>query len=387
MHRILTPDQCNTGEKKAVSRMETVERLSVKEMLEAKKLWSEIFFEDSERFTEYYFAEKMPENTGYGLKQDGTLAAMLFLTPYIGRIRVPGMGDSGFCDVPLTYIVGVGTRPEYRHRGYMDRLLRCALSDLHASGAPFTFLMPADPAIYTPYQFRYIYDRPVFAITENGERKAQPMQSGEEEALAAFMERYLEEHFQVFLKRDAAYYRRQKKESMAQNGDVFLWKSAGDIIGFYLYAEEDGKTEIQEAAADAQTKGELMESSEQRQPIIMARITDVRAMLSLLRLSASTFCEKLSIRIRTEDPLIAKNNGTFLWTVGKKESTIALLEKEAAAEAEITIEALTEFVFGRKSCRECFICTCDADSGACGDAYAKLSEIGTLSEVCLNEIV
>lgn len=361
--------------------METIEKLTLEERLSVKPMWWEIFFEDSDLFTDYYFREKMPENTGYGLKRDGELAAMLFLTPYTGRIRLPGR-DRTFADVPLHYIVGVGTKREYRHRGYMDALLRRALSELHAEGAPFTFLMPADPAIYTPYQFRYIYDRPVYTVTKSGRRVAQPMQSGEEEALAAFAERFLEERYQLFLKRDAAYYRRQKKESLAQNGDVYLWKENGEITGFYLYAEEDEEGEIQDAAGERQAAEGLLGISEKRSPIIMARITNAAAMLSLLRLREEATDISVSITVTVKDPLIAQNNGTFLWTVGKKESTIALLESAADAQVCVTIDALTEFVFGRKSYAECF-----AMGGVRKNDAAKLENVAVLSEICLNEIV
>ncbi|MBO5093970.1 MAG: GNAT family N-acetyltransferase [Lachnospiraceae bacterium] len=366
--------------------METIGKLTLRERLAVKPLWSEIFFEDSDLFTDYYFKEKMPENIGYGLKKDGRLAAMLFLTPYTGRIRLPGREDR-FLDVPLHYIVGVGTKREYRHRGYMGALLRHALSKLHAAGAPFTFLMPADPAIYTPYQFRYIYVRPKYRVTEEGRRRAQPMKSGEEAALAAFAERFLEERYQFFLKRDASYYRRQKKESLAQNGDVYLWKEDGEIAGFYLYARENGKTEIQEAAGERQTAEGMLEISEKKEPIIMARIADAAAMLSLLRLREEAPDTSVSIAVAVKDPLIAQNNATFLWTVGKKESTIALLEKTEDAQVCVAIEALTEFVFGRKSAAACFDCISEKNGNICGGIYAKLSEVAVLSEICLNEIV
>ena len=48
-----------TAQNKAGQKMETVERLTEQEALAAKKMWSEIFYEDSEQFTDYYFAEKM----------------------------------------------------------------------------------------------------------------------------------------------------------------------------------------------------------------------------------------------------------------------------------------------------------------------------------------
>jgi len=368
--------------------METVERLSVQEMLGAKGMWSEIFFEDSERFTDYYFREKMPDNTGYGLKGKGGLRAMLFLTPYTGRILSPDRQGNRFRDIPLSYIVGVGTRKEYRHRGYMDRLLKRALADLHGEGQPFTFLMPADPAIYTPYQFRYIYERPDFSVLKREEIRAEAMESGEEGALAAFAQEESERRFQLFLKRDAAYYRRQKKESLAQNGDVFLWKENGSIAGFYLYAKENEKEEIQEAMTTERfAKRGTLSVSERTKPIIMARITNVPAMLSLMRLSEQAKEEAVTLRLQTQDPLLPGNNGTFLWTVGKKESTIALLE-EGEADIRMEIDVLAEFLFGKRD-GDSVVQSCRKEGGSGNEAgiCRKLSCIDVLFRVCINEIV
>ena len=365
--------------------METIKKLTTQEALAAKDLWTEIFFEDSDVFTDYYFKEKMKDNIGYGLEKDGMLVSMLYRTPYMGQIRVSGAGADGFLDVPLSYIVGVGTKKEYRHRGYMDRLLRRALTDLQEEGQPFTFLMPADPAIYTPYQFRYIYDRPEFLV--EGEM-AVPMQPEDIPALAAFAQEHFKERYQFFLRRDEAYYLRQQKESRAQNGDVYLWKEQGEIRGFYLYAKEEGKEFIQEAAvSDALLKKGVLRMKEKDKPIIMARITNVPAMLSLMRLKMEAEAEETELLFTVTDSLVAQNNATFHWTVGKKESTIALSEKKGLAKVCIDIADLTEFLFGRKDSRACFVCFREMGEAEQEKLYQKLSEIEVLSRVFLNEIV
>ena len=46
--------------------MEQVGKLTTQEALAARDMWSEIFYEDSEQFTGYYFAEKMKDNREAG---------------------------------------------------------------------------------------------------------------------------------------------------------------------------------------------------------------------------------------------------------------------------------------------------------------------------------
>ncbi len=339
-------------------RMKEVVRLTKEEMLAARGIWQEIFFEDSEQFTEYYFAEKMADNIGYGIKKNGELAAMLFRTPYEADIRIGALADeNAFQRQLLSYIVGVGTRECYRHQGYMDRLLRHALIEMEKERQPFTFLMPADPAIYTPYQFRYIYDRPAY-ILHTEKMGARRLKTEEIPELSAFAQQTLQKRCQLFMHRSEAYYRRQQLESRAQNGDIYVWERAGRIEGFYLYAREqdaDGiwREEIQEAVcSDRLLREGCMQESERKKPIIMARITNLVAMLSLLRLSQG---ERREILLTVADSLLPQNQGTFLWTLGYTESSLQRIEKpliETECQLTVTIDELCEMIFGRRKLPE-----------------------------------
>lgn len=367
----------SADEKKAVL-------LTEQERQNARDLWSEIFYEDSEAFTDYYFREKMKHNVGYGIWKEDELISMLYLTPYEGMLQISAEDDD-FLNVPLYYIVGVGTKKEYRHQGCMDILLKQALHDIQKKGQPFTFLMPASPSIYLPYQFRYIYDRPEFLVPETlcAAASAECMRQEDAAAVAAFAEKQLRMQYQLFLHRDEAYYLRQQKESRAQNGDVCLWKENGEIKGFYLYAKEEAVW-IQEAVAEkefAQKKGLVI--SEKRKPIIMARITDVRTMLCSLRLKENAPFETLRLQLEVSDELLAENNGTFLWTVGKKESTIAMVEGEGTL--RISIADLTEFLFARRRAEECFSCVWE--NALPQEIAQKLSFVNVIASSFLNEIV
>lgn len=366
------------------SMMEEVVQLTKEERLAVKSMWSEIFYEDSDRFTDYYFAEKMPGNKGYGVKVDGELVSMMFLTPYPVWIKTGGAED--FTQVTLYYIVGVGTRKEYRHRGYMDCMLRRALRDICEEGHPFTFLMPANPAIYEPYQFRYIYDRPVYEVDRAA---AVPLTGSEIPQLVQFANNILMSRFQIFIHRDNAYYERQRLESAAQNGDVYLWKNKGEIQGYYLYAREDEHEEIQEAMLSSEFPDQsVLTVSKERKPIIMARITNVKSMLLLVRMREN---EQKKILLRVHDPLIEENNGTFLWTVSREKSETVYIKKEnrntqedgcniadnkisedsqeEIPRIEVDITSLLDMLFGRAELPE------------------ALAGIRPLTEICINEIV
>ena len=123
-------------------------RLDPAEHGKTRKLWEEVFPDDTKAFLDYYYYIKTRDNAIYVIEEDGEICSMLQLNPY--TVRVEGK------EFPSAYIIAVATRKEYRSRGYMGALLRASLKEMYSRGLPFTFLMPAAEAIYTPYDFRYI---------------------------------------------------------------------------------------------------------------------------------------------------------------------------------------------------------------------------------------
>ena len=77
-----------------------------------RKLWEEVFTEDTKAFLDYYYFIKTKENRIYVIEEDGEIRSMLQLNPY--RIRIEAE------EFPSDYIIAVSTQKEYRSRGYME---------------------------------------------------------------------------------------------------------------------------------------------------------------------------------------------------------------------------------------------------------------------------
>lgn len=67
-----------------------------------RKLWEEVFTEDTKEFLDYYYFIKTRENQIYVIEEDGGIQSMLQLNPY--RIC---LGAEAF---PSEYIIAVSTR-------------------------------------------------------------------------------------------------------------------------------------------------------------------------------------------------------------------------------------------------------------------------------------
>ena len=83
-----------------------IRKLEQSEHIATRKLWEEIFPEDTKAFLDYYYYIKAAKNQIYVVEEDGRICSMLQLNPY--RIRLE---DKSF---PSEYIVAVATKKEYR---------------------------------------------------------------------------------------------------------------------------------------------------------------------------------------------------------------------------------------------------------------------------------
>ncbi len=279
------------------------------ECLEAQGLWREVFSEDSPVFTAYYFARKARQNRGLVLKGPDGIRSMLYLTPE--KMSVLGR------PVDSVYLVGVATKEKYRRRGYMAFLLKEALGLLYREGIPFLFLMPASPAIYRPFDFTYIYEKPVWDPARLKKEKLRIMGEPDAKRLSAFASSFLQTHKGVYVLHDTAYYIQQAAELAAQNGCIYGYEENGKLKGICLYTCEDHSPQIQEVLAEEETEKRFIQRTGAHQPVIMARIVHARQMLSCLHLR-----EGEAFALSLQDPLLLENNGVFLCRPGRSETQV-----------------------------------------------------------------
>lgn len=254
------------------------------------------------------------------------------------------------------YIVAVATQESWRKRGYMKALIRKALKDMYQDGENFTFLMPAAEAIYLPHDFRTVYEQEKRYFHGEGE----PLKIEEAGELAELAESYLSAHYQVYAKRNAAYYERLMKEYASDGGRLMVIKDGGRITDCLIDVPD-------------------FERAEKEKPKIMVRIVDARRMLMSLRLTSL-----MAVCFQITDPVIEENNRCVVLT-GTEFSGAMLMEgKRVNSEGTITIAALTSLVFGAKTVEE----VCEEDGVSMTERMKKeMSKIIPLSDIYLNETV
>lgn len=155
--------------------------LAPAEHLRSRALYEEVFVEDPTEFVDAYYQKKAPGNQILVAEEEGQIVSMLHRNPYDLCLR----GEI----FPADYIVAVATKVTYRHQGLMRALLTRALQDMSQRCDPFTFLMPADEAIYTPFDFRL-------------------MGNDDEEGLADKTSAELAEDYDLYIEKDENYRKR-----------------------------------------------------------------------------------------------------------------------------------------------------------------------------------
>lgn len=254
--------------------------LADSEKRRSEELYRAAFPEDKEAFVNYYYSYVTRDNLILVLEQEDKICSMLHLNPY--RLSVQGT------EVDAYYYVAVATKEDCRHQGMMRKLLHRSLKDIYAKGHPFTYLMPANKAIYEPFDFRIVYQQKKVELPGNPESANEKMS----------------ELFDVYTLRDNWYV-----EKMLEEERVCAGEPPFEIV-----------------------------------PYIMTRITHVEQMLRLLRSS-----QPLKVILNVKDEIIEENQGRFLWKISKTESSCEKISKEESIrEISVGIAELTEFVFGKR---------------------------------------
>lgn len=230
--------------------------------MDHKELWKKIF-RDTDPYIDFYFEEKAKKSIVYSKYEAGELASMAFFTSY------PVVYRGEECACP--YIVGVATREESRHKGYMTLLLEQGLMDAKGDGAKLAFLSPADEKIYEPLGFQGVYYRRQlevgmsyimesctkwYAVTEYPQLDTKRQQRAGEFANAQLYASDLN----LYIHRSREYYGMLCKEAEALGGSVLVLEEGGYIKAVVSYIHEEDVCEVTEVICAKEDGRKVMET-------------------------------------------------------------------------------------------------------------------------------
>lgn len=371
-----------------------IRKLKRQEAELTRPLWERIFYEDGKAFLDYYYSIKTEDNAIYVIQSEGDIRSMLQLNPY--QLKVEKQ------EVESCYVVAVATDAGYRKRGYMSELLKKSVRDMYVNKMPFIFLMPAAESIYFPHHFRMIYDQQLWKPTVTPDKKLTVESLLEKDKfqqitirkaiqadckrIAQFAERILRDKYQVYAKRDWAYYERLLLEQESQDGGILLAEYKGEIKGAVIYDKEGGFSVREPLVLDEDEQifeeGGLILQKAGKKPIIMARIVHLESLLEYMNCR-----EDVEFSFEVYDPVIRENNKIYVIR-GNQERIVVRTKPAIKGRYDdiqrISIGALTSVLFGYKSLEKIEEEEQEIFSDEFKEAVRKLNP---LKRVFINEIV
>jgi len=114
------------------------------------RMWKHCFPQDTDHFVQFYFNKVyVNDETLVFCVENDLPVASLQIIPY--RIKTSAHLLRG------GYISGAMTHPDYRKKGYMDKLLKASFDEMAKKGYDYAFLIPQEKGLidmYAKYGFR-----------------------------------------------------------------------------------------------------------------------------------------------------------------------------------------------------------------------------------------
>ncbi|MDE7415942.1 MAG: hypothetical protein K2N44_06475 [Lachnospiraceae bacterium] len=307
------------------------------------------------------------------------VAAMRRNPPNVSAGRLSSMAD--IARVETNRISAVSTEGGYHTDGVVRKLISGALAYQNQMRVPVclvkdipesfpesdNFASKAD--FFENFGFQYIYDRPHYVLnTETISAEMLGRAAGGETvsldipnmtlqavaredmlSLAHFANARICRQYGFFTIRSASYYEHVQKILLDSGGNLFQVMENGIRKGFFACTNAAADS-IREVVFDQDFDKECYLLTEKGEnPAVMARIVNMSEMLRHVAGDG-----RITIAIRLRDPMIAENDGLFIWYIDERgsrmervEEPVTDQEKDSSMRPEVTttIGEFTAFIF------------------------------------------
>ncbi|MGL5123552.1 MAG: GNAT family N-acetyltransferase [Fusobacteriaceae bacterium] len=342
----------------------------------AISLWSNCF-NDSKKYMEFFFSTHYKYSNFLLYENFGGL----HLTPY---------NHSFFNSINISwYIQGVGVFEKYRRKGIMKTLIIKTLENAKEEGLREVFLIPVNPAVYTPFNFEFSHILEKYYTSKDELRN---FMKNKEYSIVQVSLNILDSVYQDILD---FYHDNMKKfdsfvvknfdnlkffleELELEKSSFFYVKKNSHIVGLFSLVSHEKILEIRDlffnnkeilsnifyfiynsfhceqdilitAPQNSQIETYFSNRLQIRKtisPFIMMRIIDVKRVLFESILKNKTISSS-SITIYVEDNLIPSNQGYY--TIDLLNKTVEYKKKSFNCDLEINISTLVELIYGTTS--------------------------------------
>jgi len=331
-------------------------------------------FNDSHDFVDFYFNTCFKTFNTVVAEDEGRIQSCLQLLPYRMFLRER--------EIPVSYIVGVATWPEYRGRGLIRHLLQFADNILEERGIFQSILLPFQYDFYRKYGWEICYEFLTYRTIDFSSLpkidKTAGLKSDKKfirinkdtccDKLSLCYNKFVR-HFNGYILRGKKEWYKIIHDTVVDGGSCYIYEENGDTKGYIIYSinkeelcineliylSKDAKVELMRLALShlgqvnhvsrkappwdldflfmKDSRGKL-----EKETFVMGRIHDIVKALSGIPFSGKDFV------IRVNDNFYEKNNGNFLIKQKSGYSYVASTNKEP--DVILDIRVLNQLLWG-----------------------------------------
>lgn len=350
----------------------SVKILQKERVEETKDLWREAFPNASEDYLNFYFDNRAMDALAFVESDEQQMVSMLHLLPYStamrrnppspGYNRLPCMAD--VVRVDTNFIYGLTSKEAYRDHGREYKVLKSALEYQNRMKVPFTFMTADNAKLAEECGFYPIYEREIYELKKEQISKEMLQRAHEGEkleleqgfvlssldksellSLAHFVNANLCKTYGMFHIRSAVYYENLHNEALSKNGDIFILRKDGKIIGYFVFFDEQEELVKEVVFEKKEEQEQFFYSEHDKKPYIVARIVNLPEIMKHISSNG-----KVTVAVRINDPIMPENDGLFIWYLNEMGSYLERVEEaekmsQYKPELTVSIGELTAFLF------------------------------------------
>ena len=338
-----------------------------------ESLWDYCFEKRETGFFKWFFSESFRYDRTMGSFSGEALKAMLNLAPYTLSLKE--------AEIPVSYIVGVATWPEYRGKGEVKELLYSSFERMREWGEYLAILMPSRPEFYYPldfqiYNYHLRYRIPIEELKKITGKECTFIEITEEDIpMLSDLYEKSSNIYQGRTLRDDKKWQSWIRGNISEGGKAYLIYHGGKPEGYLFYSLDSQTFKVSDwTAISPNAYKSLMEFCYQHRaqaqyaewdapqddvfqfllpetkerlfsvPFMTSRIVDVEKLVKSLNWQGTG-----RVVVEIEDSLLEWNNSIYIWELNDRECSFE--RYDGAPDLKITIGGLAQWIFGQMDSR------------------------------------
>ena len=339
-----------------------------------REIW-DYCFNDSPKFTDFYFDNKYDNKNTVVVDEDGEIVSSLQLNQYELNLNNKLYNTS--------YVVGVSTLPQVRGKGYMKNIMKFTLKNLYDKNQLVSILMPIDYRLYRRYGYEHCYDQIEYEL-EIESLKSFKSYGDMKKATLDDIDNLID-IYNLFLndtngniKRDKEYYINLFKEINSEDGYIYIHENEGYIIYFInegnmfirelFYKNIDSLKSMLKFVYNHNTQCKSVtitspindkirfvldnprNTTIKIKPFMMGRVINLEKYLNNLDIQSNL---NDTIFVYVKDEFIEENNGAFKLEISNNK--LSAQKGNYDYDVEFDINTITQLVFSYIDASEAFL--------------------------------